>query len=134
MPSSANTSCSINLKRDMQAFLAELVPNWMRGKELGRGTFSPRGYFQQHKLSLAGTAAQLLQRLLQRLYKEVFAPDDGLIDAQFLRQMVDAALEYPLPLFVLLCQMMFAQGAQDANGERPIVMPLDGILEEAAQA
>src|SRR5580658_1276593 len=47
--------------------------------------------------------------------------------------MIDAALENSLPLLVLLSQIMLAERAQDANRERPIMMPLHRILQQAAQ-
>ena len=48
--------------------------------------------------------------------------------------MINAALQNALPLLVLLRQVMLAQRAQDANRERPIMMSLDGILQQAAEA
>src|ERR1700677_5417248 len=48
--------------------------------------------------------------------------------------MVNPALQNALPLLVFFGEMLLAQRPQNANRERPIMMPFDRILEQAAEA
>src|SRR6202034_1317238 len=48
--------------------------------------------------------------------------------------MVHAALQNALPLLVFFGEMLLAERPQNSNRERPIMMPFDRILEQAAEA
>src|SRR5579864_895762 len=59
---------------------------------------------------------QLRQRRLERLDEEVFAPHHRFVHAEFLGQMIDAALYNAFPLLVLFREVLLAQGAQNQDG------------------
>jgi hypothetical protein len=60
MPTDATVQNADDMKQKMNAFLAELVPDWMRGKELGRGmgmtgAFSSFGFAEYEHVAIVET-------------------------------------------------------------------------------
>ncbi len=60
MPTDAKVQNADDMKQKMYAFLAELVPDWMRGKELGRGmgmtgAFSGVGFAEYEHVAIVET-------------------------------------------------------------------------------
>src|SRR6266404_2092584 len=78
-------------------------------------------------------APALPQHPFQSLAEEKFAPHHGFIDAQPLVDVIDAALENPLPLRIRLRQVLFAQRSQNLHSGHPVEMTFEGIRLQTAQ-
>ncbi len=70
----------------------------------------------------------------ERFGEVVFAPHDGLVDAESFIHVIDAAAEDAFPFGLGFGEMFFAQRAEDVDSGRPLEMALQRIGHDAAQA